>query len=170
MREGDNSLAHRWRSLTLLMVDPPEHESKAQLKNFQESLRRKDAYYHRATDMFDEYARPIMRKHDTAIRRKELFEIIQATGELFSSLWKQKVHIETRLEDFHRKPFNVASNQLESHPALHLEEGDTKMDGSLIEMVVQPAILAWGNEEGKDYNEYKVWAKAVVWLGAQPSQ
>lgn len=152
------------------MVDPPEHESKAQLQNFQESRRTKDAHYHRATNTFDEYARVIMRKHDPTIRRKELFEIIQAAGELFSFLWKQKVYIESRLEDYQGQAFKAASNQLEAHPALRLEDGDPRMDGSLIDLVVQPAILAWGNEEGTAYNESKVWAKAVVWLGARPSQ
>ncbi|KAF7507830.1 hypothetical protein GJ744_009994 [Endocarpon pusillum] len=169
--KGDESLAHRWRSLTLFMVDPPEHESKTQPENFQEARRRKEAYYHYATDLFEEYARVIFRKTDTVRRREELFGIIQGAGELFSSLWKQKTFIETRLSDHYRqKAFDITSDQIEAHPALHLEEGDAKMDGSPIEMVVQPAVLAWGNEEGEDYDKYKVWAKAVVWLGARPPQ
>jgi hypothetical protein len=169
--EGDRSLAHVWRSLTLLMVDPPEHDAKSQPGNYDEARKRKDAYYHRATNTFENYARVLYRKLDNAAspqRWNELYDIIRAAGELFSSLWKQKVYIESRLDYYHGTPFNVTSKELEAHPALHLEDGDTRLDGAPVEIVIQPAILAWGNEEGKYYDYSKVWAKAIVWVGAQP--
>lgn len=55
---------------------------------------------------------------------------------------------------------------MEIHPTQSVDEGDTSKDGSLVQLVVQPAVLAFGNEEGKKYDKFKIWAKAVVWVGS----
>jgi hypothetical protein len=159
-------VAHAWRSQTLRMVDPPEQQSKGQSSSH---LQKKEEYYHHTTFLFDSGpARVLYRQCDSqhaSQRHKELLEIMRTAGQLFISLWKQKVFIAAwGLEKFQKMPFSIASNEMMAHPAMGLEEGDTRMDGWPVQMVVQPAIVAFGNEDGSNYNEYKVWAKALVWL------
>ena len=160
-------MAHAWRSLTLRLLDPPGHEAQSQVDIYSESLRRKEQFYQYARKSFDDNHRFLYRPGDTTKREEELQEIMCSAGELFSALWKQKVNIDSRLESYHGKAFSIASKEMVAHPAQRLEEGDTRMDGCPVQLVVQPAVLAFGNEQGKQYNEFKVWAKAVVWLGGQ---
>ena len=54
----------------------------------------------------------------------------------------------------------------EPHAAHKLEENDNSKDGMPIQMVVEPGILAYGNEQGESYEVSKVWGKAVVWLSS----
>ena len=101
---------------------------------------------------------------DSKKRESELFSIIQSVGKLSSTLWKQKVFISSFPGRHIGQPFQTTSNEPEQHPAQRVGEGDSQVDGRLIQMVVQPAILAFGNEDGKDYDHSKVWAKGIVWL------
>lgn len=150
------------------MIDPHEQELGVQAGYRHESVERKERYYQEMARIFETtYARVFYRPSDDHQRRKELYEIIRATGELFTSLWKQKAHIVCRgLDHFQSKPFTVTSDLMTAHAAYRLDEADIRLDGLPVQMVVQPAILAYGNEEGKNYDEYKVWAKAVVWCGS----
>lgn len=93
----------------------------------------------------------------------QLLEIFRSTGELFSRLWSQRAYIcVVGLEEFSNHPFELESGVLEAHAMHKLERGDTSMDGRQIQVVVEPAIFAWGNERGESYDAYKVWATAVV--------
>lgn len=65
-----------------------------------------------------------------------------------------------------KEPFHIGSDECEAHAAHKLEEDDKSKDGMLIQMVVEPAILAYGNEQGESYEVSKVWGKAVVWLSS----
>lgn len=166
--EGDAGVAHAWRSQTLRMIDPHEPGSESKVGYRHESTERKENYYQDMARIFDSVnVRVFYRLSDDHQRRKELYEIIRALGELSSSLWKQKVNIVCwGLDRFQDEPFTVASDLMIAHPAYRLDEGDSRLDGLPVQMVVQPAILAYGNEEGKNYDHYKVWAKAVVWCGS----
>ena len=100
-------------------------------------------------------------------RRTQLLEIFERTGELFSKLWSQKTCIGIfTLQDLLKCPFKIASEVLEAHAAHKVEAGDKSMDGKPVQMVVEPAIVAWGNERGESYNAYKIWARAVVWMSS----
>lgn len=153
------------------MVDPHEQELGVRAGYRHESTERKERYYQDMARIFDSgNIRVFYRASDDHQRRKELYEIIRALDELFSSLWKQKAYIVCRgLDRFQDEPFMATSDLMTAHPAYRLDEGDRKLDGLPVRMVVQPAILAYGNEEGKNYDHYKVWAKAVVWCGS-PNQ
>lgn len=150
------------------MIDPHERELGVKAGYRHESTERKDSYYQDMARIFDSgNVRVFYRPADDQQRRKELYEIIRALGELFSSLWKQKANIVCwGLDHFQNEPFTVASDLMSAHPAYRLDEGDSIFDGLPVQMVVQPAIVAYGNEEGKNYDLYKVWAKAVVWVGS----
>ena len=66
--------------------------------------------------------------------------------------------------------FYVTDKFLEAHAAHKLEEDSTALDGKHVEVVVQPAVIAYGNEDGKAYDKHKIWAKAVVWLSQMGSE
>lgn len=146
------------------MVDPPEPELDGQFNIHRESLQNKERYYIDHAERFDSGpARVLFRHSDTRKRVEELSEIIRIACELSASLWKQKIFMKCwSLEELQNIPFFVASREMKAHHAYGLEDQDTKLDGGQVQMVVQPALLAFGNEEGKNYTEYKVWAKAVV--------
>lgn len=96
-------------------------------------------------------------------RRGQLLEIFRSTGELFSRLWSQRTYIcVLGSGHFSNVPFEAGSDVMEAHATHKLETGDTSMDGQRIQMAVEPAVIAWGNERGESYNVSKVWAKAVV--------
>lgn len=61
--------------------------------------------------------------------------------------------------------FRCDSDSMEAHSTMRLETGvDSRLDGREIDFVCEPFIRAWGNEEGENYDECKVWAKGIVWI------
>jgi hypothetical protein len=79
--------------------------------------------------------------------------------------------------DLQNKPpdystFKYDSDLVEAHPFHKLNpEDDTntneklrRFDGSKARIIIFPGILAYGKESAEDYHEWKVWAKAQVWM------
>ena len=152
--------------MTLRLFDPSEQESASRFKLYKESVQTKDEYYDLATDIFhDEYGF-LYRQTDRNESERELYQIFCSAGKLFSSLWKQKIFIDSQFDCYNQRPFEVASDLMEIHPTQRIDDGDTSKDGLLVQLVVQPAVLAFGTEEGQKYNKFKIWAKAVVWVGS----
>ena len=60
--------------------------------------------------------------------------------------------------------FEVSSPTMEAHRLHRLDDEDQSMDGRLIKVVTQPALIIHGNSDGKDYNTSRVLVKAVVCL------
>ena len=104
-------------------------------------------------------------EQDKSKRWEQLLEIFRSTGELTSKLWSQKVFISVLgAKELLKQPFKVSSKEFEAHASHKLEGGDTSLDGMSIQLVVEPAIVAWGNEQGESYDTRKVWSEGVVWL------
>ena len=145
------------------MVDPPNPpESTLQASSSQ----RKEQYYRHIATIFESSdVRVLYRPCDVAQRHEELLDVMRNIGDLSSSLWKQRVFtVPWGMEKFRKMQFSVDSRMMTAHPTHGLGDGDARLDGRTVQMVVQPAILAYGNEEGENFDESKVWAKAVVWL------
>ena len=145
------------------MVDPSNlPESTLQARCSQ----RKEQYYRHITTVFEASdARVLYRPCDVARRHEELLEVMRALGDLFSSLFKQRAFTACwGKEKLQKMQFSADSRTMAAHPSHGLEDGDARLNGRTVQMVVQPAILAYGNEEGRNYGESKVWSKAVVWL------
>jgi hypothetical protein len=53
---------------------------------------------------------------------------------------------------------------MEAHRVLHLDDDDSRHDGARVRMVVQPGFFSLTKEDGKQEDQEKVWAKAVVML------
>lgn len=58
--------------------------------------------------------------------------------------------------------FNATSSVMSAHRLHKLDEDDTRLDGKKVLLVVQPAVLAFGDENGESYDQSKVWARANV--------
>lgn len=150
--------------MTLELLDPPESEARSRPDAYDEALEKRKRYYRSSAKLFS-------RRHGLLYRQQipdadsKLQEIMRTAGELFATLWRRKIYIECRLEDYLWKPFYAASEELEAHPTEQLMEGDTRKDGHYVQLVIQPAIIVYGDEEGKHYEQAKTLVKAVVWLG-----
>ena len=137
----------------------------------QEVKNRREKYYSELVNDFEQSpARLLYRDcsgHACSNRRKQLLDIFCPTGEYFSRLWAQKAYIDVLdLTDLKKIPYQNDSDLLEAHAVHNLENGDERMDGMPVQMVVEPAIIAWGNEQGENYDARKIWAKAVVWMSS----
>ncbi|KAL4952076.1 hypothetical protein BDW69DRAFT_195934 [Aspergillus filifer] len=99
-----------------------------------------------------------------ASRVKELQQLYEGAAQLALSLWTQRSLIVCRsLGDVPNAPvFDVRNPVVRAHRLHKLDEDDHKLDGKKIVLFVQPAFLAFGSENAEHYDQYKVWASAVV--------
>lgn len=161
----------------MALLTPDDNSPSSKPNAHQAAWSRRERYYRELVTKFEcSGARLLYRKLNEQAqleRRTRLVEIFQLTGELFAALWAQKVYISVvDLKDLVKRPFINGGELLEAHAVHKLEDGDTELDGMPVQMVVEPAILAWGNEKGEAYGTSKIWAKAVVWMssGAREEQ
>ncbi len=62
--------------------------------------------------------------------------------------------------------FQSGSDIMEPH-WIHIrqfENDERSLDGKRVAGVAHPAVVAFGDSEGKDYSKRKVWKKAIVWM------
>ncbi|ODM24149.1 hypothetical protein SI65_02145 [Aspergillus cristatus] len=96
-------------------------------------------------------------------RSDDLHRLYHQAGGLALSLWTQRTVIESYgLQRLHE--FSSSSSLMTAHRLYHLDEDDKRLDGKKILLCVQPTVLAFGNENAEDYDNSKVWAKAIVLL------
>jgi hypothetical protein len=135
---------------------------------------RRDSYYRQLASSFEHSSAKALFRDDSSVnpyqRQDELYVMLRDAGELFLSLWTQKVWITTwSIEELKGADFRICSKYMEPHMCHGLSDGDdTSLDGRPVFAVIQPAIFAYGNEHGRNYDQHKVWAKAVVFLGPAP--
>lgn len=88
--------------------------------------------------------------------------MIEEAGALSAILWKQRSLPEVQgLSAFSDKAFSAASKTMRVHES---QRSLKETEGLPVGMVVQPAIVAWGNENANNYDMDRVWLKASVWL------
>jgi len=94
-------------------------------------------------------------------RSDDLYRLYHQAGGLALSLWAQRTVIASHgLQRLHK--FRASSSLMTAHRLHHLDEDDKRLDGRKILLCIQPAVLAFGNENGENYDKSKVWAKAIV--------
>lgn len=145
-------------------------------KTASEPSHRREAWYRFLAEWFlNTEAQVLLRnlnEPESVERHDRLLAIIRDTGELFARLWTQKVWISTLdINEVKKERFNSQSKIMEPHVSYGLTGADeSRFDGRRVQAVIQPAIVAYGNENGTDYERHKVWAKAVVLLGPVPAK
>lgn len=145
--------------------DAPASEKK--IKNQIEACRRKVCSRH-AESFLEGPGRHLLQitKSDVPSDRVQRLEnIFQTAGKLSCQLWTQRTHFRCRgLTELQGQPFSIDSPIMELHPLIHLDEAPAGLNGHTISMVVNPFVQVWGTDEAEDYDQSRVWAKAVVWL------
>jgi hypothetical protein len=109
------------------------------------------------------------------VAEQDLLSIVTAFGNFAIELWSQKYNMGYfGLDSFEGDVYKASDERMELARAVGAEEGDVSLDGRPIPCVVQPLILGYGSSDGKNYDKYRVWSKAVVWVSrngkAEPSQ
>jgi hypothetical protein len=97
--------------------------------------------------------------------KDDLLHTVAAFGDFAIELWSQKYCVQySCLNAFENRPYSLLDEDMELARAVGVEEGDTSLNGRPIPCLVQPLIRGCGSNDGKDYNKYRVWSKAVVWV------
>lgn len=97
---------------------------------------------------------------------EELVHIVQTTGDLSALLWAQKEHMEMRPFDIGMESeftFSKHSRSLKAHPSMCLNRVH-EYEGHRVQLVIEPAIYAFGNSDGKRYDQWKIRMPAIGWL------
>ena len=142
----------------------------------QEAVERKEKLYGHLVTIFETSSAHLLFRdingEELVERQTQLKAIFRAAGQVFSPLWSQRVNMQgLGPKTFLKKPFDIKSDMVEPHASLKLDpedpkDGGTSMDNMPIQLVVEPAIVAWGNDRGEDYGQYKIWSRAVVWVSS----
>ncbi|PYI16839.1 hypothetical protein BO99DRAFT_339293 [Aspergillus violaceofuscus CBS 115571] len=160
MKTVDQAEAHMWRSHTLQMFTDSSHPSLdlrvQKLSHFSRTM---------AARFLNCGGRHILRSikdEDEERRRfKDLETVYRMAGDLALSLWT--IRTDMRCLTLKHLPEFQSSNGLMCTHRLHqLDEYDQRLDGQNVILCVQPAIVAYGNENGEHYDQSKVWAKSVM--------
>lgn len=94
-------------------------------------------------------------------RNQELYALYHSAGALALSLWTQRAFMKFHnLQGLRR--FRTGNPAMTAHPLQHLSEDDERLDGKRVLLVVQPAVVSYGNEDAQNYDLCKVWTKGVV--------
>lgn len=94
-------------------------------------------------------------------RTEDLRALIYAAGQLAFRLWSQRTFITSWGLD-QLEIFSSGDGFMSAHRLHRLEEDDNKLDDGKIVILTHPLVLAWGDENAENYDQHKVWAKAVA--------
>ena len=95
--------------------------------------------------------------------KKALADIYTFAGQLSLSLWTQRSILECPKFFEQDIRFYNGDKLMIAHAIHRLEdEEDTRLDGQPVIAVIQPAVIAWGNDNAEHYEQHKIWAEAIV--------
>lgn len=161
----NNAEAQLWRSQTIRLLSTSRTNSSDKGSSMPHRLRRMASSF--VEDFINGPAQIFLPEPENQAgvtrRSDDLHSLYHQAAELALSLWAQRTSIACYGQQ-HLHEFNSSSPFMTAHRLQHLDEDDTRLDGRKILMCIQPAVLAFGNEDGEDYDKSKVWAKAVVLL------
>ena len=119
-------------------------------------------------------ARYLLRDGDQETRGacfRDLVVVMASAARLARDLSTQRTNVQMRgLRELRGVPFKVDSGLMEAHRLhkLDVEEDERYgLDGSRVMVVVHPAVVAYGTDEGENYSACKIWSAATVWLEAR---
>jgi hypothetical protein len=105
---------------------------------------------------------------DLTQRNMKLRNLYYRAGEFALLLWTQRAHIRCYGQQ-DLQVFNVDSPMMSAHRLHHLDDDDHRLDGQVILASIQPAVMAYGNENAECYDVSKVWLPAIVLVGNSTS-
>lgn len=105
--------------------------------------------------------REALKRHD------ELFSMCREAGNLAYKLWSQKARMTVAKFSRNSKHFNIESPFMQPHASMLCGYDSHEYDGIAVQLCIEPAIIAYGNERGQEYDDYKIWAPAIVWIAKE---
>lgn len=105
---------------------------------------------------------------EAAKRSEELQAIYSESGALSIQLHKQKAHLSLEVSYSLRENFSIGSGSMQPHASMLLDDDDRSRDGKLPDVVIEPALFAFGDTQGQNYEMRKTWMKATVLLIDKP--
>ncbi|KAF8862258.1 hypothetical protein BDZ45DRAFT_214926 [Acephala macrosclerotiorum] len=111
---------------------------------------------------------PQIESEDVVTRDEQLQAIFQKAMDIAGRLWKQLTIVRcVYLEDLKHKIFSCESELMGAHAFHKLgldDEEENRLDNHPIRIVVFPAVKGYGNSDGENYSQDRIWGKAIVWL------
>jgi hypothetical protein len=101
---------------------------------------------------------------DVMRRNMKLRDLYYRAGEIALLLWAQRAHIRCYGQQ-DLQVFDVDSPIMSAHRLHRLDDNDHRLDGKMVLASIQPAVLAFGNEDAEYYDVSKTWMPAVVLVG-----
>lgn len=159
---ADEPASHVWRSQTLSMLSKCENKSSGQPLI-------EDALHEVATRLVKKVLngplhvllKPLAGEAQITKRTEDLRGLIHGAGQFSFRLWSQRTFITcTGLDQL--ESFSSGGAFMSAHRLHRLEEDDDKLDGSSIVILTHPLVLAWGDENAENYDQRKVWGKAIA--------
>ncbi|CAD6443797.1 70c1f9a8-8226-42b3-a15d-2109d72ed539 [Sclerotinia trifoliorum] len=154
--------AHRWRSDTMRLGFPEvskdekveaarlqmqtliDQRAKIQAENFINSP---------ANNLFD-------KTPELMIKLQNLY---QEAGNLSYHLWTRRAVLKILTLNELNPSFDINDRMMTLHNMVK-EDVENKLTGQPITLVVNPAIISYGTEDGEDYESPRIWTPAEVWL------
>ncbi|KAH8702221.1 hypothetical protein BGW36DRAFT_372417 [Talaromyces proteolyticus] len=160
----DQTEAHIWRSQMLRLLQATDRASKSDIfftGRLQANISQMGV--ERAEKFLRGPARYLLGQSsgDDKSVQKALADIYCYAGQLALSLWTQRSYLEC-LNRQRITHFFAGREEMSAHRFHRLDEEDTRFDRQPILVIVQPALIAFGNDNAESYDQHKVWAEAVV--------
>ena len=162
-RAVDERQAHVWRSQALRLLNPASKTAKTETSVSNKS---KETRQLACTRLYLDFIRGPVRLlcrdiEDVERRDRELKDIFCSAGEMATNLWTQRTNMKC-FNIRHLQAFNIDNSKMVAHRLHHLDDDDHSLDGRSILAVIQPLVVAYGNDNEENYDQFKIWAKAVV--------
>ncbi|KAK1139713.1 hypothetical protein N8T08_000521 [Aspergillus melleus] len=148
--------AHVWRSQTLRVLSAPPS---AQNEESMLAQRVREVTSELAVEFLNGPVQALLRTPRTEAelvkRNQELYSVYHSAGALALSLWTQRAFM--KFHNLHGlQRFRTGNPAMTAHPLQHLSEDDERLDGKRVLLVVQPAVVAYGDEEAQNYDMCKI--------------
>ncbi|KAH7027908.1 uncharacterized protein B0I36DRAFT_365041 [Microdochium trichocladiopsis] len=170
---GHQTRAMIIRTLSGLLSSHTEGSSSAQAENLHKAQLQISRCY--AEEFLKGAARFLCKELDAEnmeLRNARLAELVEQALIMSTQLWSQRSRVYCGTMEFFDATIPQDQNHTEPHKSqIRLVEEDEAAYHNLpLGMVVQPAILAIGTEDGQRYHEVtRVWLKAQLWRIPHPT-
>ncbi|QSZ31529.1 hypothetical protein DSL72_001096 [Monilinia vaccinii-corymbosi] len=161
--------AHIWRSQTLRLQLPSiateSSENEKRLHDVTESMIAKAAD-RQASNFLEGAARYLINIEARVRGEDKLKAIFHEAATMSYLLWTRRTSLQFgyTLHDLNYPVFNPDTKYWVPHSSVDYESHEDQLHGKAISILLHPLVMVYGTEDGKDYDQQRVWAPAEVWL------
>ncbi|KAF7946499.1 hypothetical protein EAE96_009496 [Botrytis aclada] len=102
--------------------------------------------------------------------RDKIYAIHREAATISYNLWTRRTEMKCwTLKDLGCPSFDPDGKYMTPHSSVAYENYDDQLKGRSISVIVHPLVAVCGTDEGKDYDQERVWVPAEVWLDSSIS-